>query len=57
MLPGIESLTILADNDPSGRGQRAAYDCERNWIAAGREVIVLTPNAVGTDFNDLGAVR
>ena len=57
VLPGIESLTILADNDPSGRGQRAAYDCERNWIAAGREVIVLTPNAVGTDFNDLGAVR
>jgi hypothetical protein len=57
VLPGIESLTILADNDSSGRGQRAAYECERKWVAAGREVIVLTPNAVGTDFNDLGPVR
>jgi hypothetical protein len=53
VLPGIECLTILADNDRNGAGQSAARDCAERWAAAGREVEVLTPNAIGADFNDI----
>ena len=53
VLPGIEAVTILVDNDESGCGQRAAAECARRWTAAGREVIQLTPRVVGSDFNDL----
>jgi putative DNA primase/helicase len=59
VLSRIESLTILVDNDPlderTGRypGQNAAAECARRWLAAGREVIRLTPRVVGTDFNDI----
>jgi hypothetical protein len=53
VLPGIEALTILSDNDLNGRGQHAAYKCACRWVAAGRELIVLTPNVVDTDFNDI----
>jgi hypothetical protein len=51
VLAGIEVLTILADNDEAG--QRAARQCADRWVAAGREVDVLIPNAVGADFNDI----
>jgi putative DNA primase/helicase len=54
VLAGIEALTILADNDESGRGEEAARECEQRWLAAGREVVVLTPQRLGADFNDLG---
>jgi len=37
-LPGIESLTIFADNDARGRG--AALLCAERWRAAGMEVLV-----------------
>jgi phage/plasmid primase-like uncharacterized protein len=58
VLPGIEILTVLVDNDlpdQHGRraGQEAAARCAARWSEAGREVIRLTPNAAGTDFNDL----
>jgi phage/plasmid primase-like uncharacterized protein len=53
VLPGIEHLTILADNDAKGAGQEAARDCAERWAKAGREVEVLTPDKVGEDFNDL----
>jgi phage/plasmid primase-like uncharacterized protein len=53
VLPGIEALTILVDNDASGTGQRAAEQCARRWCDAGREVVRLMPGAVGDDFNDL----
>jgi hypothetical protein len=59
VLTRIEALTILVDNDPlderTGRypGQDAAAECARRWLAAGREVIRLTPRGVGTDFNDI----
>jgi phage/plasmid primase-like uncharacterized protein len=53
VLPGIEHLTILADNDAKGAGQAAARDCAERWAAAGREAEVLTPDNVGEDFNDL----
>jgi phage/plasmid primase-like uncharacterized protein len=58
ILPGIEALTLLVDNDlpdQHGRraGQEAAAECAGRWSTAGREVIRLTPKAVDTDFNDV----
>jgi phage/plasmid primase-like uncharacterized protein len=56
VLPGIEALTILADNDANERGQDAAKRCAVRWAQAGREVIKFTPHKTGCDFNDT-AVR
>jgi hypothetical protein len=53
LIVGIESLTVLVDNDESGRGQKAAQECARRWVNAGREPILLTPHDLGADFNDL----
>lgn len=53
VLAGVERLTILADHDASGTGQRAARRCAERWTAAGREVRILTPRRPGVDFNDL----
>jgi phage/plasmid primase-like uncharacterized protein len=58
VLSGIESLTLLVDNDLPDQhdrraGQEAAAACAARWCAAGREVIRLTPKALGTDFNDV----
>jgi hypothetical protein len=53
VLPGIEALTLIVDNDKSGTGQQAAATCARRWIDAGREVIRLTPKMMGADFNDI----
>ena len=53
VLPGIEALTLLVDNDASGTGQEAAEACARRWLAAGREVTRMTPRMLGADFNDI----
>jgi hypothetical protein len=53
ILPAIEALTILVDNDENGRGQQAAKRCMIRWAEAGRSVLRLTPKIPGTDFNDL----
>lgn len=52
VLPGVEALTILADNDVSGRGQQAAARCAERWADAGAEVTILTPRDLG-DMNDV----
>jgi phage/plasmid primase-like uncharacterized protein len=61
-IAGIEFLTILADHDEAKRrkdgtlwypGQEAARTCAKRWAAAGIEAEVLTPDRVGSDFNDL----
>jgi len=52
ILDGVESLTIFADRDANQAGERAALDCGDRWRAAGREVRVLAPPKVGTDFAD-----
>jgi Toprim domain len=57
LLPGIEALTILVDNDASTTGQAAAYRCAQRWNAAGREVTRLIPRRTGTDFNDITRMR
>lgn len=55
VLSGIETLTIVADNDQNGTGQDAARECGRRWRQAGREVRALTPPQTGTDFLDWSA--
>jgi hypothetical protein len=49
---GIECITVLADHDENGAGERAALELEQRWRAAGREVLVVAPAAPG-DFNDI----
>jgi hypothetical protein len=53
IIPGVERLIILADNDKSGAGQAAAATCASRWSHAGRTAIKLMPKRLGSDFNDL----
>jgi phage/plasmid primase-like uncharacterized protein len=53
VLPGVESLMIFADNDESGRGQRAARACAQRWADAGREAYIVTALETGADMADL----
>jgi putative DNA primase/helicase len=53
IVPGVERLVILADNDLDGAGAAAANECRQLWRAAGREASQLMPDKPGTDFNDL----
>jgi len=52
-IAGVERLTILVDNDANGVGLNSAKECAKRWAAAGRAVALLTPQQIGTDFNDL----
>jgi hypothetical protein len=52
-LPIAETVIILADNDLSGRGEEAARNAARRWIAEGRRVQIAMPPDPGTDFNDV----
>lgn len=54
-LPGVEALTIFADRDESGTGQKAAAACAERWRDAGREVRVLAALRTGADMADLTA--
>jgi Toprim domain len=51
VITGIEALTILADNDASGAGERAAREVEARWRQAGKEVRIIMRDKVG-DIND-----
>jgi hypothetical protein len=51
VLPDIETLRIVVDNDEAGRA--AALKCSRRWTGAGRDVRRLIPRRAGADFNDL----
>jgi DNA polymerase len=51
ILPGVERLIILVDNDACGKA--AAAECAERWQRAGRTVIRLTPKRAGADFNDI----
>ncbi len=53
ILPGIECLSIFADNDASNTGSNAARDCSGRWTSAGRECVIWTPPDIGSDFNNL----
>ena len=51
--PGARRVLILADNDTSGAGLRAAEAAARRLRAQGRDVAVVLPPEEGEDFNDL----
>jgi phage/plasmid primase-like uncharacterized protein len=53
LLPGIETLTIFADNDAAGVGLRAARECAERWHASEREVTIRMVDAVGIDYADV----
>ena len=53
VLPRVERLILLVDNDENGEGQRAAEQCRRVWKAAGRITVPLIPKQRGWDFNDV----
>ena len=52
-IPGIEALTIFADNDQNGVGMAAARQCACAWQAAGCEAIIRTPRGTGCDWLDV----
>jgi hypothetical protein len=52
VIPGVERLILLIDNDRNQEGQTAAAPVTARWRAAGRTVVPLMPDAVNTDFND-----
>jgi hypothetical protein len=53
-LPAIvRHIIILADNDRSGAGERAARTAARRWVAEGRDVRLAIPPLPGTDMADV----
>jgi hypothetical protein len=55
IIPGVECLIILVDHDVNGVGPDSARACAARWVAAGRKVVLLTPQRSGADFNDIAA--
>ena len=51
--PDSRRIIILADNDASGAGLRAAESAARRLRMEGREAVIALPPAEGQDFNDL----
>jgi hypothetical protein len=52
VLSGIEALTIIADHDANGAGERAAAEVASRWREAGKEARVWRPKSIG-DLNDI----
>jgi hypothetical protein len=52
LLGGIEALTIIADHDANGAGERAAAAVASRWREAGKEARVWRPKSIG-DLNDI----
>ena len=53
VIPGVERLILLVDNDSNQEGQQAAACATNGWRAQGRTVVPLVPGTPDTDFNDL----
>jgi putative DNA primase/helicase len=51
VLGGIESISIIADHDANGAGERAARELQARWEIAGREVRIWKSKTLG-DLND-----
>jgi putative DNA primase/helicase len=49
----VKKVVILVDNDINGAGRKAADSLSRRLISEKREVELLVPNKIGTDFADL----
>jgi putative DNA primase/helicase len=52
-MPWLKRLTVIADNDASGTGEKAAAECLARWEAAGLNARSLMPPTPGHDFNDI----
>jgi len=52
VLAGIEELTIFADRDENGAGQRAAQECAHRWHEAGHFVTIRMRVTAGADWGD-----
>jgi hypothetical protein len=53
VIPGVEKLILLIDNDSNQEGQQAAAHAAAYWRSRGRTVVPLMPGTPDTDFNDL----
>ena len=51
VIPGIESLTLFADHDANGAGEKAARAAEARWRSAGHKARIIIRDRPG-DFND-----
>ena len=52
VVSGIEAISVLADNDANGAGERAARELQARWKSAGRVARVWKPKTRG-DLNDI----
>lgn len=52
-LEGIEALTIFADNDSSGAGQKAAQECQKRYRQFGCDARIIMPSTLGNDWADI----
>jgi hypothetical protein len=52
VLAGVECLTILADHDDNGAGEKAALELQARWRSAVKEAHVWKPKSRG-DLNDI----
>ncbi|WP_099507749.1 toprim domain-containing protein [Microvirga ossetica] len=57
VLPGITSLTVLADRDPNGAGVEAARACRARWQSEGCEVRIIPPAEGAKDWCDVFVKR
>jgi putative DNA primase/helicase len=58
VLPDIDRIQIIRENDPNGASERAVKKCADRWYEAGREVFIVASD-IGNDLNDelLGGVQ
>jgi len=57
IVPGVQRLVLLIDNDSNQQGQLAAARVTAHWRRHGRVVVPLMPPTPDTDFNDLVLVK
>jgi DNA polymerase I-like protein with 3'-5' exonuclease and polymerase domains len=53
VIANVAKLGILVDRDGNGVGGSSARLCADRWYYAHRKVVLLTPQKIGADFNDL----
>jgi putative DNA primase/helicase len=51
--PTVTKVIIAGDHDANGRGQRAADQAARQWLAEGRAVKIALPPVPDTAWNDV----
>ena len=49
----VREVTLCADRDPDGAGERAAEEAAQRWLAEGRVVRVAIPPPGYGDFSDM----